>query len=153
MALAKARDQYQQLACQYEEALQWLNVNDITLKSVDGRQPGELSHWYERTLGALTEKLNLEFGDRTKIEPPVPPKRSELAKKSNEDKAPNILEIAKTFVKDGIAPNVREHTTLVMTVLKKECPGNHPKRDAVEELLTVEFKNQRRSRGRASRAR
>jgi hypothetical protein len=153
LALAKARDQYQQLATQYLEALQWLNVNDITLKGVDGWQPGELRHWHERTLGALTEKLNLEFGDRTKIEPPGPPKGSELAKKSGEDKKPDILEIAKTFVKDGMAPSVRDHTTLVMSVLKKEYPGNHPKRKQVEELLTIEFKNQRRSRGRTNRSR
>jgi hypothetical protein len=83
----------------------------------------------------------------------VPRKGSELAKKSDEDTEFDILEIAKTFVKDGIAPNVREHTTLVMTVLKKECPGSHPKREQVSELLTIEFKNQRRSRGRANRPR
>jgi hypothetical protein len=71
----------------------------------------------------------------------------------HEHEEPNLFEIAKTFVKDGIAPNTREHTTLVMSVLKKEYPGNHPKREEVEELLTVEFKNQWRSRGRTSRAR
>jgi hypothetical protein len=90
---------------------------------------------------------------RADTEPPVLPKRSELASKSSEDKEPNVLEIAKTFVKDGIAPSVRDHSTLVMDVLKKEYPGNRPKRDEVEELLTTAFVTQRRPRGRASRAR
>jgi hypothetical protein len=97
-------------------------------------------------------RFEIPFRARADIEPPVPPKRSELAR-SDEDKEPDILEIAKTFVKGGIAPNAREHTTLVMSVLKKEHPGNHPKRKQVEELLTIEFKNQRRSRGRANRSR
>jgi hypothetical protein len=87
------------------------------------------------------------------IEPPVPPKGSELAVKSDEGEEPNIPKIAMTFVRDGIAPNVREHTTLVMSVLKKEWPGNHPKREQVSGLLTIEFKNQRRSRGRRNRPR
>jgi hypothetical protein len=71
----------------------------------------------------------------------------------HEHREPNVLEIAKTFVRGGIAPNAREHTTLVMSVLKKEHPGNHPKREEVEKLLTAEFKNHRRSRGRTIRPR
>jgi hypothetical protein len=136
LALAKARDQYQQLASQYEEALQWLNVNDITLKSVDGWQPGELSHWCERTLGVLTEKLNLEFGDSTKIEPPAMAKRSAPAKKSNEDKRANTLEIARTFLdRQGVAPNLKTHTSSVMRMLKDGPTEYQMRRKDVEDLL------------------
>jgi hypothetical protein len=116
--------------------------------------------WFNRKRVNLPLRLRREPSStarpeaaRADIEPAVPPKGSELAKKSDEDKEPNILEIAKTFVKDGIAPNAREHTTLVMSVLKKEWPGNHPKREQVSGLLAIEFKNQRRSRGRTNRRR
>jgi hypothetical protein len=122
----------------YQDCVDWFNRHGVSLPLRLRREP--------------RSKARPETA-RADIEPPVLPKRSELAKKSNEDKEPNILEIAKTFVKNGIAPNVRQHTTLVMSVLKKKYPGNHPKRSQVEELLTIEFKNLRRSRGRANRSR
>jgi hypothetical protein len=118
----------------YQDCVDWFNRHGVSLPLRLRREPPS------------TGRPEAAHAD-------IRPKRSELAKKSGEDKEPDILEIAKTFVKDGIAPSVRDHTTLVMSVLKKEYPGNHPKRKQVEELLTIEFKNQRRSRGRANRSR
>jgi len=122
----------------YQDCVDWFNRHDVSLPLRLRREPPSTGR---------------PEAARADIERPVPPGRLELARRSDEDKEPNILEIAKTFVKDGIAPSVRDHTTLVMSVLKKEYPGDHPKRKQVEELLTIEFKIQRRSRGRTNRPR
>jgi hypothetical protein len=118
----------------YQDCVDWFNRHGVSLPLRLRREPPS------------TGRPEAAHAD-------IRPKRSELAKKSGEDKEPDILEIAKTFVKDGVAPNVREHTTLVMSVLKREFPSNHPKREQVSELLTIEFKNHRRSRGRTNRSR
>jgi len=128
----------QHLWMKYQDCVNWFNRHGVDLPLRLRRGSSSMA-WSEAT--------------RADIEPPAPPKRSELAKTSDKNKEPDVIEIAKTFVEDGIAPSVREHTTLVMSVLKKEYPGNHPKRAEVAELLTVAFMAQRRSRGRASRPR
>jgi hypothetical protein len=116
--------------------------------------------WFTRHRLDLPVRLRREppltvppAGAHADFEPPAQHKRSELANKTDENKKPNVLEIAKTFVKDGIAPSVRDHATLVMEVLKKDYPGNRPKRVEVEELLATAFVTQRHPRGRTGGAR
>jgi hypothetical protein len=152
LALAKARDQYQELAFQYAETVMWLNLNDINLNGV-WQKPGELTRWYERTLGVLTEKLRLEFGG-------LQPARSESARVESlapakilnpvtaEDKKGNALNIAGAFVdKDGVAPNLKTHTTLVMRMLTRGPVEYRMPRPHVEALLDPEFKAARRRQG------
>lgn len=74
--------------------------------------------------------------------------RQEPATKSIEDKKTDALAIAKMFVRNGVAPNVKTHATLVMGRLKTTYPQNHLLRKNLEVLLDTTFKGQRRSAGR-----
>jgi hypothetical protein len=93
--------------------------------------------------------------DCANVEPRAPAEKSERAKKSREDKETDALEIAKMFVVDGVAPNVKDHTTKTMGVLKTTYPGLEDRlgREAVESLLEITFVGQRRSRGNPRQSR
>jgi hypothetical protein len=106
----------------------------------------------------LDDWLKRSLGDRFCGPHVVPARNVELRREPPCTALPKatraeVLEIAETFVIGGIAPNVREHTTNVMKVLKTDYPGNHPTRVKVDEILTAEFKDRRRSPGNPNRAR
>jgi hypothetical protein len=75
-----------------------------------------------------------------------------VAKRSNptaNEKRANALKIAGTFVgNDGKAPNVRDHTSLVMRKLTAGPVEYRMKRNDVEALIETEFADLRRPVGR-----
>jgi hypothetical protein len=73
--------------------------------------------------------------------------KSKPAKKSDKDKENEALEIAKTFVVDGVAPNLKTHTTSVMGVLKALSPEDRMLRKDAEALLKTAFAAARRAQG------
>jgi hypothetical protein len=91
----------------------------------------------------MVEAINLDPSGEpatAPIELPAPATDQSRRKKSPEEKKADALEIAKTFVVDGVAPNYKDHATAVMGVLKGKHPQNHIRREDLEILLQATFK-------------
>lgn len=74
-------------------------------------------------------------------------KKSEPVKRSVEEKRANAINIAQTFVIDGVAPNCKHHTTSVKRELDAGPVEYRMRRDDVEALIKTVFAAARRKQG------